>query len=89
METLIKENEIIKKAHEKYIAFTRDESLVDAYEAHMKWKRDYNSGIALAREEGQKESQIKIAQKMMKNGFNVKMIADMTGISEDEIQQLC
>lgn len=53
MRILLKENPEINKAHDKYVAFTRDEELLDAYEAHMKWKRDYNSGIESARREGE------------------------------------
>ncbi|SLM29770.1 hypothetical protein MTBBW1_1950002 [Desulfamplus magnetovallimortis] len=55
MKILLKENPQISKAHEKYEAFTRDEALLDAYEAHMKWKRDYYSGIESSRVEGIKE----------------------------------
>ncbi len=36
MQFLLNDNEDIKIAHEKYIAFTRDEELMDAYEAHIK-----------------------------------------------------
>jgi len=55
MRILLKENPSINKAHEKYISFTKDEELIDAYEAHMKWKRDYYSGIASAKREGKEE----------------------------------
>ncbi|MDY0133357.1 MAG: Rpn family recombination-promoting nuclease/putative transposase [Desulforegulaceae bacterium] len=55
MRILLKENPEINKAHDKYVAFTRDEELLDAYEAHMKWQRDYNSGIESARREGEKK----------------------------------
>ncbi|SLM27739.1 conserved hypothetical protein [Desulfamplus magnetovallimortis] len=57
MKILLKENPQISKAHEKYEAFTRDEALIDAYEAHMKWKRDYYSGIESARLQGREEGE--------------------------------
>ena len=61
MQILLKEN--------KNIAFTKDEELMDAYEAHMKWKKDYNTGIFNAKEEGRveviQENQQKIALKML------------------------
>ncbi|MEA1967914.1 MAG: Rpn family recombination-promoting nuclease/putative transposase [Thermodesulfobacteriota bacterium] len=57
MKILLNENQEIKKAHEQYLAFTNDEELVDAYEAHMKWQRDFNSGISNARKEGKKEGE--------------------------------
>ncbi len=40
MRILLEENPILHKAHEKYLAFTMDPELVDAYESRMKWKRD-------------------------------------------------
>ncbi|MFN2266790.1 MAG: Rpn family recombination-promoting nuclease/putative transposase [Desulfonatronovibrio sp.] len=55
MKILLKENPSINKAHEKYLSFTKDEELIDAYEAHMKWKRDYYSGIESAKREGKEE----------------------------------
>ena len=55
MEILLKEDATFRKAHEKYVAFTQDEDMLDAYEAHMKWVRDYNSGVSSAWQKGRKE----------------------------------
>ncbi len=52
MEILLKEDNIFKKAHEKYVEFTQDEEMIEAYESHIKWLIDYNSRVASAREEG-------------------------------------
>ena len=69
---------------------------MDAYEAHIKWKKDYNTGIFNAKEEGIKEgieegiktNQEKIAVKMLQKGYKLKIICELTGISIDELQQV-
>ncbi|PID77723.1 MAG: hypothetical protein CSB21_03755, partial [Deltaproteobacteria bacterium] len=56
---------------------TMDSELVDAYEAHMKWKRDYASGVddALARglrqgrEEGREEGKKEGREQGIEEGF--------------------
>ena len=100
MQILLKENKNIARAHEQYIAFTKDEELMDAYEAHIKWKKDYNTGIFNAKEEGIKEgieegiekgiktNQEKIAVKMLQKDYKLKIICELTGISIDELQQV-
>ncbi|MEA2060751.1 MAG: Rpn family recombination-promoting nuclease/putative transposase [Thermodesulfobacteriota bacterium] len=107
MKVLLDENENIEKAHEMYIAFTRDEELIEAYEAREKWKKDYNSGLFNARKEGRqegkkegkrkgkkegkregkKEGKRETAVKMLKKGFELKTICELTGISIKELQQ--
>lgn len=71
MKILLKENPQINQAHEKYISFTKDEELIDAYEAHMKWKRDYNSGIESARQEGRKEGRQEGRQEGVEQAVNL------------------
>ncbi|MBF0204996.1 MAG: PD-(D/E)XK nuclease family transposase [Desulfamplus sp.] len=68
MEILIKEDDTFKRAHEKYVAFTRDDEMVEAYESHMKWVRDYNTKMYLAREEGLKLGLEKGKQEGRKEG---------------------
>ena len=91
MQILLKENKNIARAHEQYIAFTKDEELIDAYEAHIKWKKDYNTGIFNAREEGKEEgiktNQQKTAIKMLQKGYDLKTICELTSIPIDELKQ--
>ncbi|PID78035.1 MAG: hypothetical protein CSB21_02800 [Deltaproteobacteria bacterium] len=77
-----------------------DSELVDAYEAHMKWKRDYASGVddALARglkqgreegrEEGSLSSKIEIAKKMLEKGYDTSVIREITGMGIAELEKL-
>ncbi|MEA2059762.1 MAG: Rpn family recombination-promoting nuclease/putative transposase [Thermodesulfobacteriota bacterium] len=87
MKVLLNENEHIEKAHERYIAFTRDEELLEAYEAREKWRKDYNSGLFNARREGEKKGEKKTAVRMLQKGFELKTICELTGISMDDLQQ--
>jgi len=100
MKILLKENPEINKAHDKYVAFTRDEELLDAYEAHMKWQRDYNSGIesarregeAKGREEGRQEgqylAQLAMAEKMLKKGYDIETVSEFTGIPVSDLKKI-
>ena len=87
MKVLLNENEHIEKAHDRYIAFTRDEELLEAYEAREKWKKDYNSGLFNAKREGKIEGKKETAVKMLQKGFELKTICELTGISMNELQQ--
>ena len=52
MKILIKDDEIIAKAHKEYEHFINDEGLRNLYESRLKWKLDYNTDIEIARQEG-------------------------------------
>ncbi len=100
MRILLKENPHLHKAHEKYLSFGMDSELVDAYEAHMKWQRDFASGVddalAKGREEGRLEGRLEgslsskqeIAQKMLAKGYTHAVVSDCTGISLAELEKL-
>jgi flagellar biosynthesis/type III secretory pathway protein FliH len=55
LKTLFEDSPRLAEFHEKYMALIQDKELYEAYEARMKWWRDYNSGIYAAWEEGYKE----------------------------------
>jgi len=44
-----KDNPDIQKSPAKHLAFTQNDEFLEAYEAHIKWKRDCNTGIAVAK----------------------------------------
>ncbi len=87
LKTLFEDNPRLAEAHEKYLAFTRDEELRDAYEARMKWLMDYNSGMYAARqegleegiekgrEEGREEGRQAIIQRLLTKRFGPKALA--------------
>ena len=55
-------------------------------------KQGLAEGLAEGREEGKKEGEIlkqkEIAKEMLKKGFEVSLIAEITKLSEDEINEL-
>ena len=51
-------------------------------------ERWYQQGVQEGREEGIEEERAQIAQKMYNRGFDLATIADITGLTEDELSAL-
>ncbi len=66
--------------------FTTDQ--VRSYQDSLKYYRDIKNSIDTARDEGKFEEKIEIAQKAMAKGFSAKDVAELTGLSEEEIEKL-
>ena len=79
MRILLKENSNLNKAHKKYLSFTMDSELVDAYEAQ--WKRGYASGVDEALKKERKESKVEIAKNMLDNGSEIAFVSKCTGMT--------
>ncbi|POR03286.1 hypothetical protein AU468_05360 [Alkalispirochaeta sphaeroplastigenens] len=92
MTVLLKDNPALGKAHRVYRAFTADDELMDIAEAREKWQRDVSSRLRSAeqrgKEEGIQQKAREDALKMLKRGFPVSDIADITGLSGQEIGDL-
>ncbi len=92
----IKEDLDITRAHDAYVRFNENAELREAYEARQKWQIDYNTDIALAEEKGiekgiekgKYEKTIEYAEIMLAKGFDVQVIAEITGLPVSEIQKL-
>ena len=100
LETLIKEDLIIKKAHNKYEKFTGDDKLRELYNSRIKYERDKLTLIDEAEMKGKKEGKIEgikkgikkgkieTAKMMLKKGYNIETIAELTGLNIDEIKTI-
>ncbi|MBN2533531.1 MAG: PD-(D/E)XK nuclease family transposase [Spirochaetales bacterium] len=96
MTILIREDKEIEEAHKICKKFTRDEEMLELYEARQKFKRDFNSIMAAKIEEAEKkgkldgklENQLDTAKKMKMEGDDSKKIARITGLTVEEIEQL-
>ncbi len=100
LKTLFEDNPRLAEAHEKYLAFTRDEELREAYESRMKWLMDYNSGMYAARQEGLEEGIEKGIEKgraeekfqtiMQLRRFDMKSaeIAEITGLTPEKVDAI-
>ena len=81
-----------------------DEKEWELYQSRKMAEIDYNSGIASAREEGReegekvgiekgerkgkKEAKIQIAKKLIESGMELEKVAQVTGLSENEIKEI-
>ena len=88
METLLENNKIMKKAHEKYIEFTQNDELRHIYEQREKFQRDQISLLNSAKKEGIKEGTADVAKKMLEDGFTIEQVMKYTGLSREEILKL-
>ena len=101
--TDVKDDKIIK-AISKMNLFRGDEVMKAIYEAELKARFDkieyinegkeegkkegLNEGIKKGREEGLKEKSIEIARNMLKKGYKIEDIAEISGLSKEEINLL-
>jgi len=87
-----KENKEIKKAIEILEEMSMDEKEWELYQSRKMAEIDYNSKIALAREEeiknGKEEGKEEIAKKLIKMGMEINQIAKITGLSKEKIEKL-
>ena len=83
-----KENKEIKKAIEILEEMSMDEKEWELYQSRKMAEIDYNSKIALAREEGEKRKSKEIAKKLIETGMDLKQVGKITGLSEKEIKKI-
>lgn len=88
MKVLLRENEAIRKAHKVYREFTANAELMDIAEAREKWRKDVNTRLASAEQRGREQARREDARKMLDRGFSITDIADITGLSDQEIRAL-
>ena len=93
-------NDTLRAARIEMNYLTGDAEVRRMAELREKWEMDYVSGMNYAekkgREEGikegikkgEKEKQIEIARKLLKKKMDIKEIAEITGLTEKEIENL-
>ncbi|MGL4595605.1 MAG: Rpn family recombination-promoting nuclease/putative transposase, partial [Thermoguttaceae bacterium] len=83
---------VVEQAYEKYRQFNRDERLRSLDEAHQRFLHDLATDIEEAHEKGIEkgigESKTEIARNMKSEGFDLGIIARMTGLSPEAIRRL-
>ncbi len=87
----MKENKELKEANEKLQTMSEEE-----YMERMAWFRekailDYNSGMSSAirrgKIEGEKKAKLETAKKLLKQGVDINIIIEATGLSKEEIMK--
>ncbi len=59
MQVIVDDNPVFAKAHEKFENFTKNDELVEFYEAHQKWVMDRDTAIGYAEMKGREEGKEK------------------------------
>ena len=96
MTTLLQDQPIVQQAYGKYQQFNRDERLRALDEAHQLFLHDqatdleesHEKGIVIGMGRGKLEEKVDIARNMIRKGYPVDDIAEMTGLSSAEIERL-
>ena len=86
--TVMDKNNKINEALKLKDDFTCDDEALDLIEQQLIWEMDYNTSIKEAREDGEKDAQIKIAKSMLKENLDVDTISKVTGLSKEEIEKI-
>ena len=89
VKTKMEENEELKEAVEKLEGMSEDDYMQRIADLREKAILDYNSGMDTALRkgiaEGEKKAKLETAKKMLEKGMNIDTIAEVTGLSKDEI----
>ena len=65
-----------------------DEEARMEYDKHEMWRMDYAATMRNATRKGKMEGKMETAQRMKSKGFSLADIADITGLTEEEIEKL-
>lgn len=89
VKTKMEENEELKEAVEKLEGMSEDDYMQRIADLREKAILDYNSGMDTALRkgiaEGEKKAKLETAKKMLEKGMNIDTIAEVTGLSKEEI----
>ena len=85
---IMNENEEIKEAMSELEKISKDKELKRVAELREKAIRDEKNGLRHAREDGIKETEIKIAKKLKQEDMSIEKISEITGLTKEEIEKL-
>ena len=92
MDSLKGVDEIMDKVVNKILDYNSDQAIREQLRAEEEWQRGYNSAVAASKEEGKlegiAEANIATSKKMKEKGYSNNEIAELTGLSLEEISQL-
>ena len=96
MQVIVDNNPVFAKAHEKFENFTKNDELVEFYEAHQKWVLDRDTAIGYAEmkgieqglEQGIEQGIEQTAVGMIKKNMKTPDISEITGLNTSKIEEL-
>ena len=81
-------NSYIASAYEQLQIISQDKEKRLEYEAREKALRDYNQSMKEAEQRGKQREQFIIAKNMLLKNLDISVIAECTGLSEEEVKTL-
>ena len=88
LEIKTKKNSYIASAYEQLQIISQDKEKRLEYEAREKALRDYNQSMKEAEQRGKQREQFIIAKNMLLKNLDISVIAECTGLSEEEVKTL-
>ena len=85
-------NKVLRQARRELNYLTGSEAVRRMEELREKWERDdiaiKNRALEEGRTEGERMQKIEIAKKLLAKNIEIKEIAEITGLSEEEIEKI-
>ena len=88
LEDLSKKDKVVSKYMETLEEVNKDPEFREYMSAEEDNRKIENSIKKELREEGQKERNIEIAKNMLSKSMDIKLISEITGLMEDEIEKI-
>ncbi|MCI5967318.1 MAG: hypothetical protein MRZ42_02895, partial [Tenericutes bacterium] len=88
LEKEFKEDDNYMKAVNKIEELLMDPNFAGAYDVEERRAFDMEDMRLTGKNEGEKEKQLEIAQKMINKGMDLSTISELTGLSVEEIKKL-
>ena len=88
LEDLSKKDKVVSKYMETLEEVNKDPELREYMSAEEDNRKIENSIKKELREEGQKERNVEIAKNMLSKSMDIKLISEITGLMEDEIEKI-
>ena len=100
MQVVVDNSDLLTKAHKRFKTFTKNDELVELYEARQKYQMDRDTAIGYAEmkgiekgiEQGEKkgsyEKAIATASVLKKAGIAIELISESTGLTAGDIDKL-
>jgi predicted transposase/invertase (TIGR01784 family) len=85
---MLERNTVVAETVAKIMEFSKDEIAQMQYLYELRAELDYNMHIEDALEEGERKGKIEDARAMLKKGYPIEDIADITKLSVEEIISL-
>ena len=84
---LVEKKPIFKKVVAVVKKLSADEEARMEYDKHEMWRMDYAATMRNAARKGELKGKMETAQRMKSKGFSLADIADITGLTEEEIEK--